>query len=113
MSVEKFGIDNLKKVLSFGVTIGKQISDDLADKKISLQEALGLIPSLMSLPDLIASKDAIIDEAKDLSLDEIQQLVASVDGAITNENVVGTIEDALNFIVSGKNLVERFTKKAA
>lgn len=112
MADEKFGIENIKKVVIFGATVGKSISDDLADNKITLQEVLALIPSLMSIPDLIANKQAIIDEAKDLSFDEIKEVVAAVEGSITNENVVGTIEDALNFIIAGKNLVERFSKKA-
>jgi hypothetical protein len=109
---EKFGIDNLKKVVSFGVTIGKNISDDLSDDKFTLQEGLALLPQLMSIPDIINSKDAIINEAKDLSIDEVGQLIDGIEGA-TSENVVGIIEDALTFIVAGKNLVERFTKKAA
>jgi hypothetical protein len=112
MADEKFGIDNLKKVVSFGVTVGKQISDDLADDKFTLQEGLALLPQLMSIPDIINSKDAIINEAKDLSIDEVGQLIDGIEGA-TSENVVGIIEDALTFIVAGKNLVERFTKKAA
>lgn len=110
--METFGIENLKKVVVFGTNIGKIISTDLEDGKVSLQEVLALLPALMSVPDLIASKDAIIQEAKDLSIDEVGQLVAGLDGA-TSENVIGIIEDALTFIVSGKNLVERFTKKAA
>lgn len=112
MADEKFGIENLKKLVSFGVTIGKNISDDLQDDKFTLQEGLALLPQLMSIPDIINSKDAIISEAKDLSIDEVGELVDGIEGA-TSENVVGIIEDALTFIVAGKNLVERFTNKAA
>lgn len=112
MAEEKFGIENLKKLVSFGVSIGKQISDDLKDGKFTLQEGLALLPQLMGIPDIINSKDAIIQEAKDLSIDEVGQLIDSINGA-TSENVVGIIEDALTFIVAGKNLVERFTKKPA
>lgn len=112
MAQEKFGTENLKKLVSFGVTIGKSISDDLNDDKFTLQEGLALLPQLMSVPDIINSKDAIINEAKDLSIDEVGQLVAGIEGA-TSENVVGIIEDALTFIVAGKNLVERFTNKAS
>lgn len=110
---EKFGIENLKKVLAFGIKVGTDISADLEDGKISLQEGLGLIPDLMGLPDLIANKQAIIDEAKDLSTDEIKELATYAEGAINEESVVATIEDALNLIISAKNLIVRFTKKAA
>lgn len=112
MQEEKFGIENLKKLASFGVSVGKSISDDLSDGKFTFQEGLALLPQLMSVPDIINSKDAIIEEAKDLSIEEVGQLVAGIEGA-TSENVVGIIEDALTFIVAGKNLVERFTNKAA
>jgi hypothetical protein len=112
MADEKFGIENLKKLVSFGVTIGKNISDDLQDDKFTLQEGLALLPQLMSIPDIINSKDAIISEAKDLSIDEVGELVDGIEGA-TSENVVGIIGDALTFIVAGKSLVERFTHKAA
>ena len=110
---EKFGIENLKAVLAFGVTVGKNISTTLDDKKVTLQEVLTLIPAFMAVPDFIAKKDLIIEEAKDLSLDEIQVLITSVEGDVAGNDVVGIIEDALNFIVSSKNLIERFSKKAA
>ena len=110
MAEEKLGIENLEKVLQFGVQVGKQLTDDLSDKKITFSEVIALIPSFMSLPDFIAKKDAIVAEAKDLSLEEVKQLVDAVDGVFADEEVVAIIEDALNFVVSAKNLIERFTK---
>lgn len=110
---EKIGIENLKAVLVFGVTIGKNISDDLTDKKFTFTEILGLIPQLAQIPDLVAKKDQIIAEAKDLTLDEVKELVAVVEGVITNEEVVATIEDGIAVAVAVKNLIERFSKKKA
>ncbi|MEO9145076.1 MAG: hypothetical protein ABI237_05915 [Ginsengibacter sp.] len=112
MSNEKFGIENLKKLVAFGVAFGASISADLADGKFTLSEGIALLPQLMAIPDLVASKDAIINEAKDLSIDEVNELVAGIEG-VTSENVTGIISDALTFIVAGKNLVERFTNKPA
>lgn len=111
MADEKFGIENLKAVLKFGVTLGKNISDDLADKKLSFGEVLGLAAQLGQISDFVANKDAIIAEAKDLSFDEIKELVAEVEQVITNEEVVATIEDAIAVIIAAKNLIERFTAK--
>lgn len=110
MSEEKFGIENLKKVVQLGAGVKKWYDDSNADGKIELSEYFGLLPQLMSVPELIQKKDAIVDEAKDLSFEEVQELIAGIEGA-TTENVVGIIEDSLNFIVAGKNLIERFTKK--
>ena len=108
---EKYGIEALKSVLSFGITIGQSLSSDLADKKLSLTEIIGLVPQFLELPNLVAQKDEIINEAKDLSLDEVKELVGSFNGVITNENLVGTIEDILTLVVAAKNVIERFTSK--
>lgn len=108
---DKVGIENLKAVLVFGVTIGKSISADLEDKKFSFVEMLALLPQLAQIPDFVSKKDQIIAEAKDLSLDEIKELVAVVEGVITNEEVIATIEDAISVAVAAKNLIERFSKK--
>lgn len=111
MATEKFGIDALKEVAAFAVSIGKQISNDLSDGKVSLTEGLALLPSFIQVPGLISKKDEILNELKDLSLNEVNELVASVDGQISSEDLIGTLTDALNFAVSAKNLVERFVKK--
>lgn len=109
-TTEKFGIDNLKLLVAFGVNFGTQLSGDLADGKVTLSEGFQLLSTLMSGSDLLAKKQAILDEAKDLSVDEVSQLVASVNGAITNADVVATIQDALNILVSAKNIIERYSK---
>lgn len=111
MTEEKFGIDNLKSVLVFGVTVGKTIAEDVADKKFTFTEIMALLPQLMKIPDLVAQKDAIVAEAKDLTIDEIRELVAVVEGVINNEDVVATIEDVISIGVAIKNLIGRFKPK--
>lgn len=111
MADEKLGIENLKAVLKFGVGIGTTLAADLADNKLSFSEGLGLVAQLSQVQDFVANKDNIIAEAKDLTVDEIKELVESAEGAITNEEVVATITDALAVLISVKNLIERFTKK--
>lgn len=113
MNVEQLGVEDLKQLFDFGVKLGKEISDDLADKKFTLQEGIGLIDNFMQVPDLINKKDSILAQAKDLSLDEVAQLTADADGEFTNADVVDVIHDALNWIVATKNIIERFSKKAA
>lgn len=113
MAQEKFGIENLQKVLAFGVKLEQEVKADLADGKFTLAEGLGLLPDLISLPELISSKDAIVAEAKDLSLAEVEQLVASVNGVVTDAKVLETITYALDVIVSVKNLITVIVNKAA
>lgn len=113
MNVENLGVEDLQALFTFGAKLGKEVSVDLADKKITLNEGIGLIDNFMQVPDLLAKKDLIIAQAKDLSLDEVDQLVASVQGEFTKEEVVETIHDALNWIVATKNLIERFAPQKA
>lgn len=110
--MEKYGIQNLKEVLAFGVKIGTTLKDDLADKKISLTEVLELLPQLMKIPDFVSKKDELLKEVEDLSIPEIEELMKTVEG-ITSDQVVLTIKDSLNIGVSVRNLIERFAHKPA
>lgn len=113
MSAEKFGIENLQKVVSFGVTIGTALSEDLKDNKLSFLEVIQLATELSGVSDLLKNKDAIIQEAKDLSIDEVETLVKSVEGAINNAQVTAVIEHGLGVIVSVAALIQDFQKPAA
>jgi hypothetical protein len=113
MNVEQLGVEDLQPLFVWGVTLGKEISDDLADKKLSVQEGIGLLDNFMQVPNLLEKKDAIIEQAKDLSLDEVNQIVSSVEGNFTKEEVVETIHDALNWIVATKNMIERIAHRNA
>lgn len=106
MSEEKYGIENLKKVISFGVSLSKAIADDVKDKKFSFTEILALLPEFLQVQDFLQHKDDIVNEAKDLSLDEIKQLVSGIEGAIDNAKVSDFIEATLSFVISGKNVIE-------
>ena len=107
MAEEKFGIENLQKLLTFGVNLGTSISEDSKDG-FNLNDVFNLLPQLMQIPDFVKNKEAIINEAKDLSLPEIQQLVTSVNGVIKDEHVVNIITHALNVAVSVIALIQDF-----
>lgn len=107
MAEEKFGIENLQKLLTFGVNLGTSISEDSKDG-FNLNDVFNLLPQLIQIPDFVKNKEAIINEAKDLSLPEIQQLVASVNGVIKDEHVVNIITHALNIAVSVIALIQDF-----
>lgn len=103
---EKFGIENLKEVFKWAITLGKTVGDDIKDKKFTFAELLGLLPQFLVVQDLLNKKDDIINEAKDLSLDEIKEMAVIVEGVITNAEVVAVIENALNAVVSVIALIE-------
>lgn len=108
---EKLGIATLSEVVVFGTKLGKTITDDLADKKISFSEVLALIPEFMKIPDFIAKKDTILAEAKDLSVDEVKQISTVLGETITNEKIVATVENVLVIAVSVRNLIDMYSKK--
>lgn len=113
MATEKFGIENLQKVLNFGVTIGTHVSDDLKDSKLTFLEVIQLATELAAVSDFVKNKDAIIAEAKDLSIAEIETLVKGVGDAINNEKVTAVIEHALGVVVSVAALIQDFRKPDA
>lgn len=104
---EKFGIENLQKLLTFGVNLGTSVVNESKDG-FNLNDVFNLLPQLMQIPDFIKNKDTIINEAKDLSIDEIKQLVGAVNGVIKDEHVVSIITNALNVAVSVVALVQDF-----
>ncbi|MGN6803908.1 MAG: hypothetical protein ACTHJN_18560 [Ginsengibacter sp.] len=65
---------------------------------------------LMQIPDLVKNKQAILDEVKDLSVDEIAVLINSVkDSAlITSDKVKEIISNAVNILQAVAKLIGIF-----
>ncbi len=97
---EKFGIINLQKVWNFGVIISKTVISDIKDSKLTFAEIFSLLPQFLQVQDFIAHKQDIINEAKDLSFDEIKILVGDAETVINNQDVTNFIEDTLNLVIS-------------
>lgn len=110
---ETLGIDDLKQVFVLGIKVGKDLSADLKDGALSFSEGLSLALDFSTVPDLLAKKEAIIAQAKDLSVDEVKELTTLVEGSITNQDIVDTINDGLALLQIVHNLVVRFGKPAA
>lgn len=111
MDIQNLEPKELGQLFDWGVILGKEISDDLADKKITLQEGLGLLDNFMQVPDLLSKKDLILEQAKALTLDQVDIIVTKYESTFTKEEVIETIHDSLNWIVATKNLIVRFGKK--
>lgn len=64
----------------------------------------------MQIPDLVKNKQAILDEVKDLSVDEIAVLINSVkDSAlITSDKVKEIISNAVNILQAVAKLIGIF-----
>ena len=100
MADEKYGIDKLEEIIKFVFDIKKVISEDLADSKFSLVEIFGLVPKLAVIQEWVANKEEIINQAKDISIDEVKQLVGSVEGEIDNKKILTVIQTGLDTAVT-------------
>ena len=91
------GIENVKRLLGFGLSIGNSIGKGLEDGKFDLADALAIAPDLLSLPDIIANGSETIDEVLDLTEEEGQELVeyAKAVFQLEDEQIEQRIESAL------------------
>lgn len=92
--------------MDFGVSFGLHLSTELKDG-FDYSKIFALVPDLMQIPDLLKNKQAILDEVKDLSVDEIATLVNSVkDSAlITSDKVKEIISIAVDILQAVAKLI--------
>lgn len=110
--MEQFGIENLKKVVKFGATLGEGVADILQDGKVELGEAAALLPTLMEVPNILANKDKIKQEAADLSEAERAELEAVfvTEFSPNNEKLKLKVDKSINVAVAVLDLVDAFRK---
>jgi len=108
------GIENLKQVVKFGVTLGEDVATVLADKKISIVEALSLLPDLIGISGILENKDEIKAEFADLTPEEMQELndYIAVEFDITDDSLEAKIEKAIAAALAVLDLVNAFKKQA-
>lgn len=110
MADETVGTENLKKAAAFLVTLGTSIKNALADGKVDLVEIVSILPNLALIPALVESKDAIVNEAKNLSVKKVQDLESTYVG-VGSESVTNTITNLLFVLVSVQSLYATFSTK--
>ena len=110
--MEQFGIENLTKVVEFGAKLGEGAANIFEDGKVELGEAAALLPTLMEVPGILANKDKIKDEAKDLSDEERAQLKEIFAGEFDPEDdaVENKVEKSINAAVAVLDLIDAFKK---
>lgn len=70
----KLGIDHIKAAVLFAITFGKTIGAELKDGFQVVPDLVGLIPSLMQLPEIIKSGSDLVAEWKDRDEEEKTEL---------------------------------------
>jgi hypothetical protein len=90
------GIENLEKALDLGLDLGQQISIAGADG-FSWTDTLGLLPSLLKVPEVVNSRKAIGEEIADLDDTERESLYqrAKARFDIEDDKLEQTIEAAI------------------
>jgi hypothetical protein len=91
------GIETLKKALGFMLGLGTELASALEDGKVSMAEGLGFIDNLFAIPGLVKDRKQLVDELKNLSDDERQELFtyAAQEFDLANDEVESVVEQAL------------------
>lgn len=76
--VNRYGIENLKKVLAYAAKAARYTKDCLKDGKFSLWEAIGSVGILREGVDILSHTAQILTEFKDLNESEILELVKHI-----------------------------------
>ena len=105
---ETFGIEKLKEVGLDLVKFAVKVEDALEDKKLKFTEAIGLgifaVPKAMNHAGDAATIKA---EIKDLSADELEELVVYIGEELdlANDSIEDVIEAALLWLAATNNVV--------
>lgn len=75
---QEIGIDTLKEITAWGISLAAQLDHALEDKKFRWHEAFGFVDELKELPELISKMDEAGAEFRDLDIVEKNQLVEFV-----------------------------------
>lgn len=104
----KYGIENIKKLLSFGFAFATELSSDLKDGKISFFEGLGMVTNIMQVPGIVKSWAAIKQELTDLDQTERHQLYDFIQNEfdIESDNIEVFVEKCLSWVISTVELIE-------
>lgn len=107
--MEKFGIENLKKLLAFGCAFAAQIASSLADG-FQWTDAFGFVDEAALIPGVVKSIPAVKQELADLSAEERNELNAFLQEKfdIPNDKLESVIEHAIGVGLNILALVEEF-----
>lgn len=100
----------IEKVLLFGLGLFASLRLILADKKVTFQEAIGLLPQVMQLPELVSEFPAIQQQWKDRTPETLESLKAFVKlhFDLDDDKLEEAIEAAFTTVADLVNTVDRF-----
>lgn len=106
------GIDQLKAAVKLAVNLGEGVEAATADGKIEVAEVAQWVVDLIPIIQVIQERELLVEEIRDLDIDEIDELVeyAKEELNLENDNVEEVIEKVLDAIVIVVELVQLFKK---
>lgn len=104
------GIENLKKLVKAGLQFGENVTKATADKKVSLFEAIGLLPEVFSFIGVVKTWKDVKAELDDLDEPETKEIEDFVEEEfnVPNAKVKTFVQHAIMQVVSLHALVEEF-----
>lgn len=102
-------VKELKEVLGFICALANGIGEAAKDGQVSLGDATHLVPLLYKLPSAANGIDKIPEEAKDLSQDEIDELVKYIKDELDlpQDKVEMAVEEGLDVALKLYALVQK------
>jgi hypothetical protein len=104
----KYGVENIKKVVSFGLGIAKDVSTAQADGKINVKDSLLFVDDVIKIPSVIAAAAQVKNEYLDMDSAERSEIDQFVRDSIDNPDadVADLIADAFRVAIDASVLVQ-------
>ena len=107
-------MEDLKKVVKFGIELGESIEASLEDGKLGIEDFGTLIKPLMGAPAALASAKAAVEQIKTLDSTQMAELCSYVEVELDlkNDKIEAVIEKSVKAVEMIFDLVEMFKKPA-
>lgn len=108
----KFGIENLKLLIKFPLSLTKELTEDFADGKLSFGEQFWLINQIIQAAGIVKAWPIIKKELADLTAAEKKELRAwvmvqfNINVTVKNADIDKLVKSSLAFAVAGCEMVE-------
>lgn len=114
-NTNKVGTDHIKAALQFAITLGKGISETFKDGFQPLTDTLKLLPTLMQLSPIIENKAQLVEEFKDLTDEEREEIKkwAKENFDIADDRLEAIIEKSAGLVLEVMGLIDAFKVPAA
>jgi hypothetical protein len=103
-----YGVENIKKVIGFGLGLSKDIPKALADGKINIKDAPLFLDDALKIPGVISAAAQVKNEYLDLDRNEKEEINQFVADTLDypDADVEEVIADAFKVAIDASDLVQ-------